>query len=180
MPLIFNLCKPCPLTNSLIIFMKRTIEVELRLTNQNDLETLFLFQLDEDANYLAAFTSKNPSDKNAYLEKWTRLLSDEKVNIRTVFLENEIAGSIAKFEMEGDTEITYWIGKEFWGKGIASSALKKFLEIEKTRPIFGRIAFDNLGSKKVLENCGFSKIGNEKGFSNARGIEIKEFIYELK
>ncbi|MBC8753374.1 GNAT family N-acetyltransferase [Kordia sp. YSTF-M3] len=160
--------------------MNRTIEIELRRTNLNDLETLFVFQLDEEANRLAAFTSKNPSDKNAYIEKWTRLLSDEKVNSRTILLKKEIVGSIAKYEMEGDAEITYWIGKEFWGKGIATSALKKFLEIEKTRPIFGRIAFDNFGSKKVLENCRFSKIGIEKGFANAREKEIEEFIYELK
>ncbi|MEN8187868.1 MAG: GNAT family N-acetyltransferase [Bacteroidota bacterium] len=154
--------------------------MELRLTNPNDLETLFLFQLDEEANRLAAFTSKKPSDKNTYIEKWTRLLSDEKVNIRTILFKKEIVGSIAKFEMNGNAEITYWIGKEFWGKGIASSALKKFLEIERTRPIFGRIAFDNLGSKKVLENCQFSKIGIEKGFANAREKEIEEFIYKLK
>ena len=160
--------------------MKRTIEIELKHTNQNDLETLFLFQLDKDANYLAAFTSKNPSDKNAYIEKWTRILSDEKVNIKTILLKKKIVGSIAKFEMDGNAEITYWIGKDFWGKGIASNALKQFLEIEKTRPIFGRIAFDNLGSKKVLESCEFSKIGIEKGFANAREKEIEEFIYELK
>jgi len=160
--------------------MEKTVEIELKHTNQNDLETLFLFQLDKDANYLAAFTSKNPSDKDAYIEKWTRLLSDEKINARTILLENKIVGSIAKFEMEGNAEITYWIGKEFWGKGIASTALNKFLEVEKTRPLFGRIAFDNLGSKKVLENCGFSKIGIEKGFANARKKEIEEIIFELK
>lgn len=160
--------------------MKKTIEIELKHTNQKDLETLFLFQLDKDANYLAAFTSKNPSDKDAYIKKWTKLLSDEKINVRTILLKNEIVGSIAKFEMESNAEITYWIGKEFWGKGIASTALKKFLEIEKTRPLFGRIAFDNLGSKKVLENCGFSKIGIEKGFANAREKEIEEIIFELK
>ena len=160
--------------------MKKTIEIELKNTNLNDLEALFLFQLDKDANYLAAFTSKNPSNKDAYMEKWTRLLADKKINVRTILLKNKIVGSIAKFEMEGNAEITYWIGKEFWGKGIASTALKKFLEVEKTRPLFGRIAFDNLGSKKVLENCGFSKIGIEKGFANAREKEIEEIIFELK
>ncbi len=160
--------------------MKKNIQIELKHTNQKDLETLFLFQLDKDANYLAAFTSKNPSNKDAYIEKWKRLLLNEKVNVRTILLKNKIVGSIAKFEMEGNAEITYWIGKEFWGKGIASIALKKFLEVEKTRPLFGRIAFDNLGSKKVLENCGFSKIGIEKGFANAREKEIEEIIFELK
>ncbi len=160
--------------------MERTIEIELRRTTSSDLETLFTFQIDDEANYLAAFNSKNPSDKKAYIKKWTRLLSDKKVNIRTILFKKEIVGSIAKFEMEGNAEITYWIAKAFWGKGVASNALGNFLEIEKTRPVFGRVAFDNLGSIKVLENCGFSKIGTEKGFSNARGKEIEEFIYELK
>ncbi|TPN82793.1 GNAT family N-acetyltransferase [Aquimarina algicola] len=160
--------------------MKKNIEIELKCTTQDDLEILFLFQLDEDSNYLAAFTSKNPSDKAAYIKKWTRLLSDEKINVRTILLKNKIVGSIAKFEMEDNAEITYWIGKEFWGKGIATTALKKFLEVEKTRPLFGRIAFDNLGSKKVLENCGFSQIGTEKGFANAREKEIEEIIFKLK
>ncbi len=165
--------------NHLTYFMKKKIEIELRPTDQNDLETLFLFQLDEDANYLAAFTSKDPSDKKEYIKKWTRVLSDEKVNMKTIIIENQIVGSIAKFEIDSKAEITYWIGKDFWGKGIASKALNKFLKIEKTRPIYGRVAFDNFGSKRVLENCGFSKIGNEKGFANAREKEIEEFIYEL-
>ncbi len=156
------------------------MDVILRNTNTNDLHTLFEFQLDEDANYLAAFTSENPADKKVYIEKWTSLLSDEKVNVKTILLDSDIVGSIAKFEMNGNAEITYWIGKEFWGKGIASSALKKFLEIEKTRPIYGRVAFDNIGSQKVLVNCGFSEIGTERGFANAREKEIEEFVFELK
>lgn len=160
--------------------MKKTIEIELSPTKLNDLETLFLFQLDKDANYLAAFTSENPSDKSAYIEKWTRVLSDKKVNMKTIILESQIVGSIAKFEMNGNAEITYWIGRDFWGRGIASNALNQFLKIEKTRPIYGRVAFDNLGSKKVLENCGFTNIGTEKGFANARAKEIEEFVYELK
>jgi hypothetical protein len=50
--------------------------------------------------------------------------------------------------MEGDAEITYWIDKKFWGQGVATKALKDLLMIEKTRPVFGRVAFDNLGSQK--------------------------------
>ncbi|WP_299549034.1 GNAT family N-acetyltransferase [Seonamhaeicola sp.] len=156
------------------------MNIDLRKTSISDLQTLFEFRLDKDANYLAAFTSENPTDKKAYIEKWTRLLSEEKVHVKTILLDSEIVGSIAKFEMNGNAEITYWIGKEFWGKGIASSALKKFLEVEKVRPIYGRVAFDNVGSIKVLENCGFSKIGTEKGFANARAKKIREFVFELK
>ena len=155
------------------------MKIELNDTNISDLETLFKFQTDAEANYLAAFTQKDPTDKDAYIEKYKKLLSDETVNNKTIFFNNEIVGSIAKFEIEGEAEITYWISKDFWGKGIASKSLIQFLEIEKARPIYGRSAFDNIGSQKVLEKCGFTKIGTDKGFANARGKEIEEFIYKL-
>jgi ribosomal-protein-alanine N-acetyltransferase len=154
-------------------------EIILRKTEIADLEFFFLFQLDKEANYLAAFTSKDPTDKTAYLQKYTPFLNDPTINMRTIIVKNCIVGSIAKFEIEGDAEITYWIDKEFWGKAIATTALKEFLKNEKTRPIFGRVAFDNFGSQKVLEKCNFIKIGTDKGFANARQAEIEEFIYKL-
>lgn len=154
-------------------------QVNLRRTEKPDLEFFFDFQLDKEAIYLAAFTSKDPTDKKAYLEKYTKFLDEPTINMQTILVDETIAGSIAKFEMEGDTEITYWIDRNFWGKGIATSALKKLLIIENLRPIFGRVAFDNFGSQKVLEKCGFVKIGTDKGFANARQTEIEEFIYKL-
>lgn len=159
--------------------MTNDSEIILRQTETNDLERFFIFQLDEEANYLAAFTSENPADKTAYLQKYTKLLNDTTVNMRTIMVDNVIAGSISKFEMEGEAEITYWIDKKFWGKGVATKALEDFLSIENTRPIYGRVAFDNLGSQKVLERCGFVKVGKDKGFANARQTEIEEFIYKL-
>jgi [ribosomal protein S5]-alanine N-acetyltransferase len=81
--------------------------------------------------------------------------------------------------MQGDTEITYWIDRKFWGQGIVTQALKIFLTIETVRPLFGRVAFDNFGSHKVLEKCGFNKIGTDKGFANARQEEIEEYILKL-
>jgi [ribosomal protein S5]-alanine N-acetyltransferase len=154
-------------------------KIELVKTTINDLETLFIFQLDKEANYLAAFTSKDPTDKTTYMEKWTKLLTDNSINIQTILFNGKIAGSIAKYEIESTPEITYWIGKDFWGQGIATSALKKFLKIEKVRPIYGRVVFDNFSSQKVLEKCGFKKIGMEKGFANARNKEIEEIIFKL-
>lgn len=152
-------------------------DITLRPTLLTDLEILFQIQLDEEANYQAAFTAKDSQNKEAYLTKYTRLLHDPTVNNQTIMVDGVIAGSIAKFVMEGDAEITYWIDKKFWGQGVATTALKDLLTIEKTRPIFGRVASDNLGSQKVLENCGFIRIGTDKGFANARQTEIEEFIY---
>ncbi|HUM51350.1 MAG TPA: GNAT family N-acetyltransferase [Chitinophagales bacterium] len=153
--------------------------ITLTKTEMNDLNTFFEFQLDEEANYLAAFTSKNPNDKKAYIEKYAKFLSDPTITMCTIKLNNAIVGSISKFIIENDAEITYWIDRKFWNQGIASTALKEFLQIELTRPIFGRVAFDNFGSQKVLEKCGFVKIGLDKGFANARKKEIEEFIYKL-
>lgn len=154
-------------------------QLKLRPTQAPDLEFFFQFQLNEEANYLAAFTSKDPTDKKAYFEKFTKILKDPTINMKTILVDETIRGSIAKFEIGGHAEITYWIDRSFWGKGIATTALKKFLTLENTRPISARVAFDNFGSQKVLEKCGFLKTGSDKGFANARQTEIEEFIYKL-
>ncbi|MBP6237200.1 MAG: GNAT family N-acetyltransferase [Saprospiraceae bacterium] len=159
--------------------MTNKLDIKLRPTEIADLDTLFTFQLDKEGSYLAAFMPIDPTDKTAYVNKYTKLLDDPTVNNKTIIIDNTIVGSIAKFVMQGDTEITYWIDRKFWGKGIATRALTEFLIIENTRPIFGRVAFDNFGSQKVLEKCGFDKIGSDKGFANARQMEIEEFIYKL-
>ncbi|WP_345059211.1 GNAT family N-acetyltransferase [Hymenobacter glaciei] len=155
-------------------------QVKLRKTEKADLEFFFRFQLDEEANYLAAFTPKDQPDEAAYVEKFTRFLNDPTIHMQTILADGTIAGSMAKFEMNGDAEITYWIDRNFWGKGIATTALSQFLEIEGARPLFGKVAFDNSGSQKVLEKCGFVKIGTDKGFANARQTEVEEFIYKLE
>ncbi|MGI4736253.1 MAG: GNAT family N-acetyltransferase [Janthinobacterium lividum] len=153
--------------------------ITLTETSVDDLSIFYEFQLDEEANYLAAFTAKDSGDKIAYISKYTRFLTDPTITMRTIKVNDAIVGSIAKFVMENDAEITYWIGRKFWGKGIATAALKALLKIEQIRPIYGRVAFDNYGSQKCLERCGFLKIGQEQGFANARQIKIAEFIYKL-
>lgn len=151
--------------------------ITLRETLLTDLPIFFQYQLDEEAGYLAAFMPKNHTDREAYLEKWTRLHADPTISMRTILLNGEVVGVVSKFVMHGDAELTYWIDKPHWGKGIATAALKAFLEIEDTRPIHGHVAFDNYGSQRVLEKNGFQKTGTGKGFANARQAEIEEFIY---
>ncbi|HTN46118.1 MAG TPA: GNAT family N-acetyltransferase [Flavipsychrobacter sp.] len=153
--------------------------IQLRPTRVADLETLFQFQLDKEGGYMAAFMPKDPTDKAAYIHKYTKLLDDPTVNNQTILLGPIIVGSIARFAPEGYTEITYWIDRKFWGQGIATKALREFLAIETIRPIFGRVAFDNFGSQKVLEKCGFDRVAVDKGFANARQMEVEEYIYKL-
>lgn len=153
---------------------------KLRKTEENDIEVFFEHQADDEAAFMAAFTSKDPKDKEAYVTKWKRLLHEPSVHMQTIMLGDKIVGTVVKFEMEGDAEITYALGKEYWGKGIASKALQEFLLLEKKRPIYGHAATDNLGSIKVLEKCGFKFICKETGFANARGKKIEKVIYWLE
>ena len=97
-------------------------------TKNDDLNAFFQFQLDQEANYLAAFTAKDPNDKAAYIEKYSKHLADPTIHMRTIKVNDVIAGSIAKFIMGNEAGITYWIDKKFWGQGVASTALKNFFE----------------------------------------------------
>jgi ribosomal-protein-alanine N-acetyltransferase len=170
---------PDSVKNNSIIIMMLNKQVHLKRTEKFDLEFLYQFQLDKEAMYLAAFTPKDQTGLEAYVEKFTRFLQEPSIHMRTILVGETIVGSIAKFEIEGNAEITYWLDKNFWGNGIATTALREFLTIENTRPVFGRVACDNIGSQKVLEKCGFVKIGTDKGFANARQAEVEEFIYKL-
>jgi len=155
------------------------INITLAEVKKDDLNVFFQFQLDKEASYLAAFTAKDTNDETAYIERYSRYLTDPSIHMRTIMADGEIAGSISKYVMEEEAEITYWIDRKFWGKGIATAALSAFLQIEQSRPIYGRVAFDNFGSQRVIEKCGFVKIGTDKGFANARQTEIEEYIYKL-
>jgi uncharacterized protein YbjT (DUF2867 family) len=83
-------------------------------------------------------------------------------------------------EESGRTEVSYWLGKEYWGKGIATRALSGFLaHVNAKRPIYARAASDNVASLRVLEKCGFTITGQDRGFANARGQEVSEFLLSL-
>jgi [ribosomal protein S5]-alanine N-acetyltransferase len=153
--------------------------IKLKSTKFADLDILFRFQLYKEVKNLAAVRTKYQPNKTAYITKYTKLLNDPSINNQTIFINNIIVGSIAKFERDNDAEVTYLIDKNFWGQGIATIALKQFLTIEIARPIFGRTAFDNFASQRVLEKCDFKKIGKNTYFANERQSEIEELIYKF-
>lgn len=153
--------------------------VLLRDVTEGDLPVFFEHQLDADANRMAAFTAEDPSDGKAFAAHWNRILADGTTVNKTVLFDGRVAGHIASFEQSGEREVTYWIGKGYWGKGVATAALRQFLRHERTRPLHARAAKDNLASLRVLRKCGFEVCGEDKGFSNARGEEVEEFVLRL-
>jgi RimJ/RimL family protein N-acetyltransferase len=156
-------------------------DVRLRDVIQSDLPIFFEQQLDADANHMAAFTSRNPADRDAFMDHWAGILDDMSIIIKTILFDGEVAGNIVSYEDRefGKREVGYWIGRPYWGKGIASRALSAFLHSVKTRPLYARVAKDNVASLRVLQKCGFTICGEDKEFSNARGEEVEEFILIL-
>ena len=158
----------------------QTGNVQLRDVIESDLPIFFEQQLDPDANYMAAFTSREPTDRDAFMEHWAQILDNVSNINKTILFNDQVAGNIASYEDENDQrEVGYWIGKSYWGMGIASRALSAFLHCVKTRPLYARVAKDNIASLRVLEKCGFTICGEDKEFSNARGEEVEEFILSL-
>lgn len=157
-----------------------TMVLVLRDVVSDDLPVFFQQQLDPEANYMAAFTAKDPTDYAAFMAHWRRILSNPTVLIKTIVVDNQIAGSVSTYEEDGVVEVTYWLGKEYWGKGIATHALTEFLaKVQTMRPLRARVAKDNLASLRVLEKCGFTIVGEDKGFAHARHAETEEYLLTL-
>ena len=153
----------------------------LRDVLETDIPIFFEYQLDPEANHMAAFTSKDPTDRDAHMTHWHKILADATTINRTIVYNGQVVGSVSSYEEEGRPEVTYWIGRAYWGRGIATEALLVFLaDVNQVRPIYARVARDNFGSRRVLEKCGFLIIGESKGFANARGEEIEELLLELQ
>ena len=153
--------------------------VSLRDVAEGDLPVFFEHQLDADAIHMAAFTTEDPSDRAAFAAHWNRILADETIVKKTVLLDSRVAGYVSSYEQSGEREVTYWLGREFWGRGVATVALREFLRHDEVRPLYARAAKDNLGSIRVLRKCGFEISGEDRGFANARGVEVDEFVLTL-
>ncbi len=153
------------------------LKLQLRQVIPSDLSIFFEHQLDPDANFMAAFTSKDPTDRVAFDTHWAKVMADEGITIRTILYEGQVAGSVLCHSWDGDPELSYWLGKEFWGKGIATQALSLFLDVVCVRPLYARVAKDNLASIRVLEKNEFELKEQGKWYSHARGKEVDELVW---
>ena len=152
----------------------------LREVLDEDLVVLFEQWADPVAAHMAAFTPPDHMDRDAFERRWARLRADDTVLNRAILVDGDVVGTIGSWGDPGEREITYWIGRSYWGRGIATAALAVFLAtIESTRPLHARVAQDNVASRRVLEKCGFRVVGTERGFAGARSAEIDEFVLRL-
>ena len=146
--------------------------VRLREVQEQDLPLFFDHQRQPAANRMAAF---GPRERDAFTAHWTKILADPSVVVRTVVADDEVVGNVVSWDQDGRREVGYWIGQEHWGKGLATGALRMFLEIVDARPLLAHVAVHNAGSIRVLERCGFSLL-HETTTSDG----VQEYLYELR
>jgi RimJ/RimL family protein N-acetyltransferase len=154
-------------------------EVALRPIDGCDLDALFEQMRDPESAQMAAFTAGNPDDRAAFDAHLAKVQASPAATTRAVTVDGRLAGSIASFAVAGDTEVTYWTGRSYWGQGIAGRALALLLESVRVRPVFARTASDNVRSLTVLQRAGFAVIDTAVSFASARNTEIKETILRL-
>lgn len=153
-----------------------TNNIQLRDVLETDLPIFFEQQLDPEAAQMAAFPARN---REAFMTHWNRIMADESVLIKTILFDGNVAGNIVSFIQLGEREVGYWLGKEYWGKGIATQALEQFLRLIETRPLYAHVAKHNTGSRRVLEKCGFTIAAEDRFFSQVFGKNIDEYILKL-
>lgn len=153
-----------------------TAAVALREVRESDLPIFYEQQLEPEATRMAGFPSR---DREAFMRHWARILVDETTVLRTILFEAQVAGNVVCWPDSGKRLVGYWIGKRYWGKGVASAALGRFLEVVKGRPLHARVAKHNAASIRVLEKCGFVLVSEER-FVGTDGGEGRELVMVLE
>jgi len=158
-----------------------TPEITLREVRIADIPTFYAHQRDKEATRMAAFAAR---DWQPFDEHWRKIIADPSNLTRTIVYDGRIAGNVVCWQAGEERAIGYWLGREFWGKGIASKALAEFLKIVPQRPLHAHVAKHNIGSIRVLERCGFILCGEDMvpADHKAAGDQepvVEEFVYVL-
>ena len=154
--------------------------VSLRPLEDDDLDAVFEQMRDPESVRMAAFTSADPDDRVAFDARMERLRSSAEVLFRVIEAGGDVVGTIGAFGAPGETELTYWIDRRYWGQGVASAALAALLGELTVRPLHARTASDNVGSIRVLEKHGFRAVGTDRGFAAGRDEGVDETIFILE
>jgi RimJ/RimL family protein N-acetyltransferase len=155
------------------------MDVRLRDLDDADLDLLFVWEQDPAAIAMAAFTRADPGDREAFDAHKARIRADPGCTLLAIEDDDGFAGTIGSYPMHGEREITYWVDPARWGRGVASAALREFLLVETTRPLWAGAAEHNVGSVAVLERAGFVRQGTDTGYAAGVGREVVEVRFRL-
>lgn len=153
--------------------------IELRELGDDDLDAVFEMMRDPESVAQAAFTAREPDDREAFDAWIARQRAAEDVALFVVTERGGFAGTAAAFTVDGDREVTYWIARHAQGRGVATEALRLLVSREPVRPLFARVAVHNAPSRAVLAKAGFTEVSRDNAFAPGLGREIEEIVLAL-
>jgi RimJ/RimL family protein N-acetyltransferase len=162
--------------------MKPTLEPDdagascLRGVEAGDLDAFFEHQCEPAANALAAFPARARDDFYAH---WLEAMKDPETVLRTIVFQGQVAGNIVSWRALDERCVGYWLGQAFWGKGLATQALRALCIEIAERPLFAYAARHNTSSLRVLEKCGFAIVDELSVAATASEPEIREYVLRL-
>lgn len=75
-------------------------------------------------------------DRASFLSHWkAKVLGERDVVKKTVVYEGIVVGSIVCWQQDEKRLVGYWMGRDHWGKGLATAALKVFPSQHQARPL---------------------------------------------
>ena len=153
-----------------------TPAVSLRIVEDRDLDVFFDHQADPQAVEMAAFPAR---DKDRFAAHWAKVRADDALVVRTIVADGKVAGNIGSWPENGQQLLGYWVGREWWGRGVATQALALLLDEVSTRPLYAHVAVHNVGSIRVLDKCGFRRDRVQEAKASTPGDGVEEFIFVL-
>jgi RimJ/RimL family protein N-acetyltransferase len=147
----------------------------LRDVTESDLPVFFEQQLDPEAVEMAAFPAR---EREPFFEHWHRTMSDDSCVLKAIVSDGDVVGNMLSWERDGKRLVGYWLGREFWGRGLATRALAELVE-ELDRPLYAEVSKTNIGSIRVLEKCGFRAIETTVEHDEKLGGDIELLVMEL-
>jgi RimJ/RimL family protein N-acetyltransferase len=151
--------------------------VSLRPVVHDDLPVFYEQQLDPQALEMAVFPRR---ERAPFMAHWNKIMADGSVRLRTILFGGKIAGHIVCFMQSGEREVGYWIGREYWGRGVATAALRLLLKELPSRPLYAHVAKRNPASRRVLEKCGFKLLREDNAYSLEPGVVVDEYVLILE
>lgn len=160
------------------------VEFVLRDVEDADLHAFYSYLQDPRAQAMASESAEDGSDPQAFDAYWAKLRRSATAVTRTIALaedpEHGVLGHIEKFEDEERPYVRYWVDREYWGRGIGTNALRRFLdEVVTERPIFARQHRSNEASLVVLKRNGFKLVGQDTGYDAMRARMLDDIILRL-
>jgi RimJ/RimL family protein N-acetyltransferase len=153
-----------------------TPAVRLRSVEDGDVEVFFDHQADPQAVEMAAFPAR---DQDQFEAHWARVRADDTLVARTIVADGAVAGNIGSWPDHGQQLVGYWVGREWWGRGVATRALALLADEVSVRPLYAHVAAHNAGSIRVLEKCGFRRDREQEAMAPAPDDGIEELIFVL-